>query len=152
AMLESLRDSGWLTERKARLFAVACCRRLRPLPIDEISLRAVEVAEQYAEGAASWDELTAARTSASAAAWGDVRNAAVFAAAERPSVASELSLYYVGCATARYAEPNTTADEARRAARKPLASVLRDIVGNPFRPVTLDSAWLTPAVRALAQG
>jgi hypothetical protein len=28
---------------------------------------------------------------------------------------------------------------------------LRDIFGNPFRPVALDQAWLTPTVTSLAQ-
>lgn len=31
------------------------------------------------------------------------------------------------------------------------AGMLRDIFGNPFRPVTFDPAWLTPAVTSLAQ-
>jgi hypothetical protein len=35
-----------------------------------------------------------------------------------------------------------------RAAR---ADLLRDLFGNPFRPVALDPAWLTPTVQALAQ-
>ncbi len=30
------------------------------------------------------------------------------------------------------------------------AALLRDVVGNPFRPVILDPAWLTPSVGALA--
>jgi hypothetical protein len=31
------------------------------------------------------------------------------------------------------------------------AGVLREVVGNPFRPVILATAWLTPTVRTLAQ-
>src|SRR5260370_36508634 len=31
------------------------------------------------------------------------------------------------------------------------ARLLHDIVGNPFQPVTLDPAWLTPTVVSLAQ-
>jgi hypothetical protein len=30
--------------------------------------------------------------------------------------------------------------------------LLRDIFGNPFRPVTLDPSWLTSPVRQLAKG
>jgi len=30
------------------------------------------------------------------------------------------------------------------------ALLLRDVVGNPFHPVTLDPAWRTPVIRALA--
>ena len=29
--------------------------------------------------------------------------------------------------------------------------ILRDIIGNPFRPVTFDPAWVTPKVKTLAQ-
>ena len=32
------------------------------------------------------------------------------------------------------------------------AAVLRDIFGNPFRPVTADRSWLTSTVVSLAQG
>src|SRR5262249_43105057 len=31
------------------------------------------------------------------------------------------------------------------------ATLLRDIIGNPFRPVALDPSWLTPVVQAVAQ-
>jgi hypothetical protein len=37
------------------------------------------------------------------------------------------------------------------AERPTQAALLRDIFGNPFRPVTLDPTWLTPTVKALAQ-
>jgi hypothetical protein len=33
-----------------------------------------------------------------------------------------------------------------------IAHILRDIVGNPFRPVTFDPSWRTSTVLALAQG
>ncbi len=32
-----------------------------------------------------------------------------------------------------------------------LCDLLRDVFGNPFQPITLDPAWLTPTVTALAQ-
>jgi hypothetical protein len=35
---------------------------------------------------------------------------------------------------------------------RPLPGLLREIIGNPFRPVTLDPAWLTSTVVALARG
>jgi response regulator RpfG family c-di-GMP phosphodiesterase len=31
------------------------------------------------------------------------------------------------------------------------AALLRDVLGNPFRPVAVDQSWLTPAVVRLAQ-
>jgi hypothetical protein len=59
-MLEFLRDSGTLSERKAQLFAVACCRRIWPLLINERSRRVVEVAETAAEGDGTLEEFVAA--------------------------------------------------------------------------------------------
>src|SRR5262249_16728531 len=56
AMLEWLRARGTLSERKARLFAVACCRRLSALLVPGAS-RMVEAAERYADGLARKEEL-----------------------------------------------------------------------------------------------
>jgi hypothetical protein len=35
--------------------------------------------------------------------------------------------------------------------REGQSSLLSDLFGNPFRPITLDSSWLTPTVKALAR-
>src|SRR3954454_2443959 len=61
AMIAFLRSSGGASDRKLRLFACACCRRLwhvwGDLPGER---RAVEAAERFAEGLADARELGAA--------------------------------------------------------------------------------------------
>src|SRR5262245_20481464 len=58
-MLAFLRDGGELSERKARLFVVACCRHLWHL-LTEQGRDAVDVAEQDADGLTVKEDLTEA--------------------------------------------------------------------------------------------
>ncbi|WP_406697444.1 hypothetical protein V5E97_01170 [Singulisphaera sp. Ch08] len=58
-ILHFLRGKG--TERKWRLFAVACCRRIEHLITDERSRHAMEMAARSAEGAATKEEMEKAR-------------------------------------------------------------------------------------------
>src|SRR5436309_3266816 len=56
-MLEFLR--GKASDRKLRLFACGCCRRVYHLFDDQRSSNAVDVAEQFADGCATNEELDA---------------------------------------------------------------------------------------------
>lgn len=76
-ILESngLDDALWCTRtlpelnKKWRLYAVACVRRVQHLMTDPRSLAVLDVAERHAHGKATDEELAAARAAARAAAW-----------------------------------------------------------------------------------
>jgi hypothetical protein len=59
-MLEFLQDSSSVSQRKLRLFAAACCRRIWPLLADIRSRTSIEVAEHFADGQADKYQLKAA--------------------------------------------------------------------------------------------
>jgi hypothetical protein len=61
-MLEFL--GGKASDRKLRLFACACCRRIWHLMPEERSRRAVKTGERYADGLAGATELVSAREEA----------------------------------------------------------------------------------------
>jgi len=60
---------GVLTDKQLRLFAVWCVRQVQHLLKDKRSIEALDVAERYANGKATDEELKFARDAARAAAW-----------------------------------------------------------------------------------
>jgi hypothetical protein len=60
AMLVFLRDGTQVSDRKLRLFTVACCRSVWHQLPDECSRQAVQVGEQYADGLTTDEERNVA--------------------------------------------------------------------------------------------
>jgi hypothetical protein len=79
-----------LSERKARLFAVACCRRLWHLFRHPDATNSVEVAERFVEGLGTREELQGAEELAmwagDDASWRSMQAAAAFWPAAAPAL------------------------------------------------------------------
>jgi len=65
----------FMTDKELRLYAVWCARQVQHLMTDERSVNALNVAERYANGLATNEELHTARDDAWAAAWDDAKDA-----------------------------------------------------------------------------
>jgi hypothetical protein len=152
-MLSCLR--GRVSNRKLRLFACACCRRIERLiypPWDQV----LEAAERYADGQIGYPELQAIRSSADPV---HDETMAVEAAAMPDDFLikyADDAAGYADQAVASEAVPgyprNVPAWQGAQGREEPVQrDLLRDIFGNPFRSVALDPAWLTAIVVLLAQ-
>jgi hypothetical protein len=167
-----------VTERKVRLFAVACCRRIDRLLPHKAHRIALDVAEQFADGIVSLAPLEEA--CGQAKAYAGLASWAVVAACMPisplcPKCGAPMSLRHgqrgllfhecssdpkcpetwpslegiVGYATsvaaeAAVCEHTTEYEMACNAEVSKQAQLMRDIIGNPFHPASINPAWLTP--------
>jgi hypothetical protein len=134
-MLEFLR--GTASERKFRLFSVACCRRIWHFLRDERSKEMVEVVEQFADG----NNDQAAMEKARKAAW--AARIAFPSRAARAACAASSNSWETAWA-AGLAMKIHGGEKHWDAERQAQTELIRDIIGPlPFRSITLDPAWLT---------
>jgi hypothetical protein len=157
AMLNYL--AGKASARKLRLFACACVRRHWPRLRSATAARcreAVEAAERHADGESGAADLQRARERAEplllmpptfdAFAWAASVACAADDALEAARNARE-SLRQQAVREAAYEVPpgqdEAEADaEASAYENQAQCELLREVFGNPFRPVSVDPAWL----------
>lgn len=177
-MLHFLGDGA--SARKLRLFALACCRRIWHL-LTEKCRTAVEVAEAHFDGGVSKEQLATARKGIrdsfaslirapgrgaqvtatyvvlSAVSTSISRSPAsianVVARGARQAVESVITLA-PGALAYDSADFQASIDALVRAEAVKQSDLLRELFGNPFRPIALDpqwSAWENQTIVKIAQ-
>jgi hypothetical protein len=138
--------------RKERLLAVACSRS--EFVKDRRLHRAIEVVERFADGLTTEDEIQKAREAAYGMPSGPERSSAVVLLAPRERI--HLASVFTNAEWLEMAHlpsklPMTGMRLAQRKIWRIQASLLRDIFGNPFRPVAVDPGWRRLNVVSLAE-
>ena len=132
-------------ERRGRLFACACCRSISPL-LTPLGMHAVEVLERFADDEAAADELVGLkpRLPHQSREYGLNRDAtsAVVLAVGLPGRHVPLLLCAQWAAVASHDPP---------AEWRAQSDLVRDIFGNPFRPVSFSRECRTSTAVALAK-
>ncbi len=163
-----------VSDRKARLFRCACCRRFWGVLQDPLARRAVEVAEQFSDGLADERQLAKAQHGAETARgftyYDSVEERAtdlVISSVARPRPpypGHEMwpSIHIVDRIAIIDGGPDTRFDAAetlepryaagRLSEQTAQAALLREMFGNPFQPTMVDPEWLTSTVTAIARG
>jgi hypothetical protein len=132
-LLEFIHERDEVSERKLRLFAVACCRRVWHT-IGKHGRRAVEVAERYADGGAAVRELKDAHHVSRFRPYAGDAAAHVACASQQDESTGLVSL------DASLALSPRTAQAVESVAQ---TGILRCLFGNPLRPLpAVDPAWL----------
>lgn len=178
-MLSFLRESGKASERKPRLFVLAGCRRARnPLQGERAWEAVLGAAERRAEGEATRagvlsvamrvngaeEEDWAAGPPRWATAWpvaevvfGPLDDVATFCRRAEAHAHEGANDHHAtlrapaGEEIAAARAARAKAEAAAAAERACQCSLLRDLLGDPTRPVALSPSSLTPAVLSLAR-
>jgi hypothetical protein len=139
------------SNRKLRLYCCACVRRVwDQLASVESGHQAVQVAEAFADGQKTPQDLAASSLEVESAirltSVGKVRNALLAAGWCVSGSIDALGITRSVAWGAAYASRQAAAAE-----RSAQVELLREMFGNPFRPVTLDPARRTPKALTLAR-
>jgi hypothetical protein len=149
-MVEYLR--GRASERKLRLVGLACCGFPREFCDPRLTALAA-VIERFAEGQATYQDVRLARETAVIEPF----EGGEFTPYDREVlVLDKFSAKDAHWALDRFLagfQYTLAAPEQSRWQPRPVwCQLIRDIFGNPFRPVAVEPAWLTSTVTELARG
>ncbi len=149
-MLIFLADRRKASDRKLRLFACACFRRVWAALPDPHGRAAVEVAERYADGLATEaerEEALARAANCRLFGGGATRWAVVTVARTGAILAVDVAGQTAACSTALEYDPALWAAESQAQ-----CDLLRDLVGPlPFRSVEVTPSWRSPQVLEVAR-
>jgi hypothetical protein len=158
-MLSFLRERGVARRRsgrrKFRLLACACCRQVWPL-LTEQDRRAVEAAERSADGLAFPGEVVTRTPEGHGdfIRWSAAKAAAAVTLPNAAEAARQALGFAPGALSRDVLTPWVVNQRRWAECEAYQRGLFRDLFGNPFRPVTLDPAWLAwhgGAVVKLAQ-
>jgi hypothetical protein len=159
-------------------FIAACLGRLRLSPLEEPTIRYLDAFQRYADGNSTLDEVqeccsamhaagvpgqrraedylafwgggtpfaarSACRGTSGAFAWAVAKDSIAMTCAE----ATEDDWFEWGFSGG---PPDPLFQATRRAEDREQVRLLREVLGNPFRPITFDASWRTPTVVMLAE-
>jgi hypothetical protein len=151
---------GKASDRKLRLFAVACVRRVWAFLPPELTYEVVRLAEDFVDGKATAHDLGRFRKLARKPVLHPSNFVPLSIAlllgndfsSQEAAGAAEAVIRFVGweCRGGRPVE-YILHQEVVQAESKAQTMLLHDILGNPFHAITLDPGWQTTNVRHLAQ-
>jgi hypothetical protein len=161
AILEHLQ--GKATDRKFRLFAVACCHRPYYQVPDECYRKAVQLAERMTEEDVDEEEWRVVHQAAyelwraASAASDVVRSVAPRGTPELESLMDAEMATAAGwviledAREAAYSVTGVEWDQKHADEPRHQLALLRDIIATPYRPAMIDPAWSTPTVASVAR-
>jgi len=142
-MMESCRNR--VSDRKLLLFMAARARQQWDLLKNDRYKRAVDLAERFADGKASIEELEQGKQGI----WGiSVQEFRQRTPEEMRASPSRLCAFW---RSGKGAASDVTCCLKGSAEARVQIDILRCLFGNPFRPVAFEAAWRTPTVRSLAE-
>ena len=158
-LLQFIEDQA--SERKLRLWAIACCRQRWDLFSDKSHRKLIEAAEQYADGTGTSDDLKrlvrpfeyswtknwpSKEGVYVASAVVPLACSDAFTSVKALTVAESIS----NAVSVQMGDYITEFSESEREVF-PQITAIHDIVGNPFYPEAVEQGWLTDTVVQLAR-